>query len=165
MTLTEERPAAAPPSEANLLEVRNLKKYFPITRGIFRRVVGQVRAVDDVSFAIPRGKTLGLVGESGCGKTTTSRMIMRAFDPTSGDIMFNDPGMGWVNVPALGPADVRRLRPNMQMIFQDPYSIPSGCSFHPRCPFYKPGVCDDPDYRQIAAGHWVRCNRAEELSA
>jgi peptide/nickel transport system ATP-binding protein len=122
VTLTESRQVEAAPSEANLLEVRNLKKHFPITRGIFRRVVGHVKAVDDVTFAIPRGKTLGLVGESGCGKTTTSRMIMRAFDPSSGDIMFKDPGMGWVNVPQLRPAEVRRLRPNMQMIFQDPYS-------------------------------------------
>jgi peptide/nickel transport system ATP-binding protein len=122
VTPTEAGVAAAPPSEANLLEVRNLKKYFPITRGLFQRVVGQVKAVDDVSFAIPRGQTLGLVGESGCGKTTTSRMIMRAFDPTAGEILFKDPGMGWVNVPELDPAEVRRLRPNMQMIFQDPYS-------------------------------------------
>jgi peptide/nickel transport system ATP-binding protein len=122
LTLAEERPAAAPPSEANLLEVRHLKKYFPITRGLFQRVVGHVKAVDDVSFAIPRGKTLGLVGESGCGKTTTSRMIMRAFDPTGGEILFKDPGMGWVDVPRLRPAELRRLRPNMQMIFQDPYS-------------------------------------------
>src|ERR687891_1893328 len=91
------------PDDGNLLEVRDLAKLFPITQGLFKRVVGHVRAVDDVSFTIPRGKTLGLVGESGCGKTTTSRMIMRAFDPTSGDILFKDPGMGWVNVPELGP--------------------------------------------------------------
>jgi peptide/nickel transport system ATP-binding protein len=104
------------------LDVRGLKKLFPITQGFFKRVVGQVRAVDDVSFAIPRGKTFGLVGESGCGKTTTSRMIMRAFDPTAGEIMFRDRGLGWVDLTRLTPRELRRVRPNMQMIFQDPYS-------------------------------------------
>jgi peptide/nickel transport system ATP-binding protein len=68
------------------------------------------------------------------------------------------------SIPKLGKKSHSRLESIKGMV-PDPYSIPSGCSFHPRCPFYKPGVCDDPDYRQIAAGHWVRCNRAEELSA
>ncbi len=106
----------------NLLDVRDLKKSFPITHGLLRRVVGQVRAVDGVSFAIPRGKTLGLVGESGCGKTTTSRLILRAFDPSGGEVWFNDRRAGWVDIPRLDPAALRRMRPNMQMIFQDPYS-------------------------------------------
>ncbi len=108
--------------ETNLLDVRNLRKFFPVTQGLFRRQVGQVRAVDGVSFAIPRGKTLGLVGESGCGKTTTSRLILRAFDPSSGEVWFNDRHDGWVDIPRLEKAALRRLRPNMQMIFQDPYS-------------------------------------------
>lgn len=107
---------------ADLLVVRNLRKYYPITRGFFQRVVGHVKAVDGVSFTIPSGKTLGLVGESGCGKTTTSRLILRAFDPTSGNILFNDKDLGWVDVPALERAQMRQLRRNMQMIFQDPYS-------------------------------------------
>src|SRR5437867_8320365 len=98
-----------------LLDVRGLKKLFPITQGFVERVVGQVRAVDDVSFAIPQGKTFGLVGESGCGKTTTSRMIMRAFDPTAGEIMFRDRGLGWVDLTRLTPRELRRVRPNMQM--------------------------------------------------
>src|SRR5215471_5862384 len=106
----------------NLLEVKDLAKLFPITKGMFRKVVGHVRAVDGVSFSIPKGKTLGLVGESGCGKTTTSRMILRAFDPTSGEVMFHDRSLGWVDITKLDDATLRKIRPNMQMIFQDPYA-------------------------------------------
>ncbi len=111
-----------PPDDGNLLEVRDLAKLFPITQGLFKRVVGHVRAVDGVSFTIPKGKTLGLVGESGCGKTTTSRMILRAFDPTSGEVLFQDRRLGWVDVTKLPDVTLRRIRPNMQMIFQDPYA-------------------------------------------
>jgi peptide/nickel transport system ATP-binding protein len=112
----------AAPDANNLLEVRDLAKLFPITQGLFKRVVGHVRAVDGVSFTIPRGKTLGLVGESGCGKTTTSRMILRAFDPTSGQVLFQDRRLGWVDITKLDNAALRQIRPNMQMIFQDPYA-------------------------------------------
>src|SRR5581483_7087101 len=123
----ESSPAVAttsqpPTTDDVLLRVDDLYKHFPITKGLFKRVVGQVKAVDGVSFEIPEGKTLGLVGESGCGKTTTSRMIMRAFDPTSGHIWFRDRQLGWVDIPELGPAELKRIRPDMQMIFQDPYS-------------------------------------------
>jgi peptide/nickel transport system ATP-binding protein len=78
--------------------------------------------VDGVSFTIPEGKTLGLVGESGCGKTTTSRMILRAFDPTAGQVLFQDRRLGWVDITKLDDAALRQIRPNMQMIFQDPYA-------------------------------------------
>ncbi|HEY3062005.1 MAG TPA: oligopeptide/dipeptide ABC transporter ATP-binding protein [Chloroflexota bacterium] len=105
-----------------LLEVTELRKFFPITQGLLKRTVGHVRAVDDVSFSIPKGKTLGLVGESGCGKTTTSRLILRAFDPSSGAVWFKDRQKGWVDVTKLDSNSLRGLRPNMQMIFQDPYS-------------------------------------------
>src|SRR5919197_1437938 len=111
-----------PPDNGNLLEVRDLAKLFPITQGLFKRVVGHVRAVDGVSFTIPKGKTLGLVGESGCGKTTTSRMILRAFDPTAGQIWFEDKKLGWGDITKLDQATLRQIRPNMQMIFQDPYA-------------------------------------------
>jgi peptide/nickel transport system ATP-binding protein len=114
--------ATPPLDDVDLLDVRGLEKTFPITQGFFKRVVGQVRAVDGVSFTIRQARTLGLVGESGCGKTTTSRLILRAFDPTAGSIWFRDRASGWVNIPALDASGVRRLRPNMQMIFQDPYS-------------------------------------------
>src|SRR5829696_7903619 len=90
-----------PTDDENLLEVRDLAKLFPITQGLFKKVVGHVRAVDGVSFSIPRGKTLGLVGESGCGKTTTSRMILRAFDPTAGQVLFDDRKLGWVDITKL----------------------------------------------------------------
>jgi peptide/nickel transport system ATP-binding protein len=121
MTLVDTAPARPTLDDRDLVVVRDLRKYYPITRGLMRRVVGHVKAVDGVSFSIPQGKTLGLVGESGCGKTTTSRLIMRAFDPTGGEIYFQDKSQGWVNVPDLDPVHLRQIRPNLQMIFQDPY--------------------------------------------
>jgi len=106
-----------------LLEVNNLKKHFPINKGfVFSKLVGQVKAVDDVSFYIRPGETLGLVGESGCGKTTTGRLIMRAYDPTGGEIWFNDARLGRVNVATLDKQELHQIRMNMQMVFQDPYS-------------------------------------------
>ncbi len=105
-----------------LLEVRNLKKYFPIQRGFFRRTVGHVKAVDDVSFYVMEGETLGLVGESGCGKTTTGRCILRAIPPTEGEVWFRDPDLGRVNVAELEPEELRSIRRSMRMIFQDPYA-------------------------------------------
>jgi peptide/nickel transport system ATP-binding protein len=105
-----------------LLEVKSLKKYFPIERGFLRRVVGQVRAVDDVSFYIMEGETLGLVGESGCGKTTAGRTILRAIPPTSGQVMFRDPVLGRVDVSKLDDEQLRQVRRSMRMMFQDPYT-------------------------------------------
>ena len=114
---------AAPDADApNLLEVRGLKKYFPIRQGLFRRVVGQVKAVDDVSFMVRRGETLALVGESGCGKTTTARAILRAVEPTAGSVMFRTQAGAVVEVTTIPRASLRPLRREMQMIFQDPWS-------------------------------------------
>ncbi|MFP4359022.1 MAG: dipeptide ABC transporter ATP-binding protein, partial [Puniceicoccaceae bacterium] len=105
-----------------LLSVRGLCKHFPIrSGGVFRRQVGSVRAVEDVSFDLYPGETLGIVGESGSGKTTVSRSILRAIDPTSGEIRFRHDG-ATVDLATLGPAELKRLRPQMQMIFQDPFS-------------------------------------------
>ena len=109
-------------NEKPLLEVKNLQKFFPIRKGILRSVVGHVRAVDDVSFSIRRGETLSLVGESGCGKTTTSRCILRALNPTGGDIIFHSDNNQVLNVAKLPKRGLRSLRREMQMIFQDPYS-------------------------------------------
>ncbi len=107
---------------APLLEVKDLKKHFPIQRGLLRRTVGQVRAVDGVSFTIGKGQTYGLVGESGSGKTTTGRMLMRAIEPTAGEIWFQDSALGRVNVADLDTGRLRQIRRNMKIIYQDPYS-------------------------------------------
>ncbi|MEJ2556180.1 MAG: dipeptide ABC transporter ATP-binding protein [Anaerolineae bacterium] len=100
-----------------LLRVRNLKKHFPITGGLLNRRVGAVKAVDGISFEIKPGETLGLVGESGCGKSTTGRAILQLQRPTSGQVFFEDQ-----ELTQLSPGELRWLRPKMQMIFQDPYS-------------------------------------------
>lgn len=117
-----EQTASSVSASRPLMEVRNLKKHFPITRGLLRRVVGQVKAVDDVSFTIHEGETLGLVGESGCGKTTTGRCLLRAVDPTGGEILFHRDEHTVVNVATADGAALKGLRRDMQMIFQDPYS-------------------------------------------
>src|SRR4051812_16691212 len=110
------------PGEAGLLEVEGLRKYFPIHRGIFRSVIGEVKAVDGVSFTIRERETLALVGESGCGKTTTGRCVVRAIEPTSGSVRFKTQDDQWVDLLAQKGDDLRRLRREIQMIFQDPYS-------------------------------------------
>lgn len=108
----------------NLLEVSHLKKYYPIGSGLFKKVNSHVRAVDDVSFTIEKGTTMGLVGESGCGKTTVGRTILRLHDVTDGTVKFNG-----ADLSKLRREELRRVRPKMQMIFQDPYS-----SLSPRMP-------------------------------
>jgi peptide/nickel transport system ATP-binding protein len=108
-------------NEKPLLEIRNLKKYFPIEKGFFRRVVGHVRAVDDVSLEVHRGETMGLVGESGSGKTTLAHCVLRAYDLTEGEILFR-PHDEVYSLGELGPNELREVRPHIQMIFQDPYS-------------------------------------------
>jgi oligopeptide/dipeptide ABC transporter ATP-binding protein len=100
-----------------LLSVRNLRKEFPIKRGVLARQVGAVKAVNDVSFDVARGETLGVVGESGCGKTTTGRTILRLIEPTSGEIRFEGK-----DVRSMGTSELRALRREMQIIFQDPVS-------------------------------------------
>jgi peptide/nickel transport system ATP-binding protein len=104
-----------------LLEVRDLKKHFPIVRGFLKNVQGHVKAVDGVSFSVAEGETLGLVGESGCGKTTTGNCILRLLEPTSGEVTFYDEGKP-IDVLAMDQTELRRAWCNMQMIFQDPYS-------------------------------------------
>ncbi len=104
-----------------LLEVKGLKKYFPIRKGLLRKVVGHVKAVDDVSFTVKRGETLALVGESGCGKTTVSRCIMRALDPSAGEVNFTLDGQT-TDLATLGGKGLKPFRRHLQMVFQDPFS-------------------------------------------
>jgi oligopeptide/dipeptide ABC transporter ATP-binding protein len=110
--------------QKDLIRVENLKKYFPVRGGLFQRVVAWVQAVDDVSFTIRQGETLGLVGESGCGKTTVGRTMLRLIEPTDGKVYFNSS-----DVFALNNHDLKGYRRRMQIIFQDPYS-----SLDPRMP-------------------------------
>ena len=132
-----------------LIEVRDLVKHFPLTRGvIFRRQVGAVQAVDGVSFEVEPGETLGLVGETGCGKSTTARLLLRLIDPTRGSILFQGQ-----DIAGLRGRELKGLRREMQIIFQDPYS-----SLNPRKtvgsiiaePFVVHGVHDEPGERRRA---------------
>ena len=104
-------------TQQRLLEVRDLKKYFPIKRGFFKKTVGYVKAVDGVSFHLDRGESLGVVGESGCGKSTAAKALMRLVEPTSGSIRFNGQDLCQLDAAAM-----REARKNIQIIFQDPYS-------------------------------------------
>ncbi len=117
MTTTESRL-----SEERLLEVSDLEKHFPIKQGFLKREVGQILAVDGVNFHINEGETLGLVGESGCGKTTTARCILRAVDPTNGEILFRTREDEVVDIAMLKGTELKKIRSDIQMIFQDPFS-------------------------------------------
>jgi peptide/nickel transport system ATP-binding protein len=106
-----------------LLEVMNLKKYYPIEAGFMKKQVGLVRAVDDISLYINRNETLGLVGESGCGKTTLGRCILRAVEPTSGEIYFHmEKGKPPVEMVKLDKAELQKIRKHLALVFQNPYS-------------------------------------------
>ena len=121
--MSENMNTAATESEY-LLEVNNLVKWFPIKSSFFKRVIGHVKAVDGVSFKIKRGQTMGLVGESGCGKSTCGRTLLRLQEKTSGEVLFEGQ-----DIFALSREELRRMRPRMQIVFQDPYS-----SLSPRLP-------------------------------
>ena len=143
-------------SDQRILEVKNLRKYFPIRQGLLRRTVGNVRAVDDVNFFIRKGETLSLVGESGCGKTTTSRCILRALQPTAGEILFLSENKTVVDVAALPKSGLRPLRRQMQMIFQDPYS-----SLNPRMTVFE--IIGEPLLVNGVRNADQRRERVEEL--
>ncbi len=139
-----------------LLDVKDLKKHFPIRQGFFQRVIGHVRAVDGVDFFISKGETLSLVGESGCGKTTTSRCILRALQPTEGKVLFHTEDGDVVNMATQPKHKLRWLRREMQMIFQDPFS-----SLNPRMTLFdiigEPLLCNGVTNRE------ERLDRVAEL--
>jgi peptide/nickel transport system ATP-binding protein len=110
------------PENNNLYSVRNLKMHFPIERGFFGKVVGHVKAVDDVNLEIRHGETLGLVGESGCGKTTLGRCLVRAYRPSAGELWFRKENGQQVNLATLDKRELRPYRKDLRMMFQDPYS-------------------------------------------
>ncbi|OGB88612.1 MAG: peptide ABC transporter ATP-binding protein [candidate division NC10 bacterium RIFCSPLOWO2_12_FULL_66_18] len=143
-------------TSVRLLDVKGLQKFFPIRKGFLKREAGQVRAVDDVSFHVDKGETLSLVGESGCGKTTTARCILRAITPTAGQILFRSEDGPVVDVASLPKSRLRPLRRQMQMIFQDPFS-----SLNPRRTLFdivaEPLAANDVGTRQ------ERVNRVAEL--
>ncbi len=144
-------------SDETLLQVKALKKYFPIEKGLLRRQVGQVKAVDDVSFLIKRGEALGLVGESGCGKTTLGRCVLRAIDPTEGEIILRTSGGAIVDITALDKPELRELRKEMQMVFQDPFS-----SLSPRMTVLD--IIGEPLWAQGVRGQAME-DRVRELAA
>lgn len=148
-----------PETNSLLLDVKNLKKHFPIRRGLLRKTVGYVRAVDGVSFYIRPGETFGLVGESGCGKTTTGRCIIRLIEPTSGEVIFNDETLGQVHVEQVDKEQMRSLRRNMQIVFQDPYA-----SLNPRLTL-KQIVGEPLIVNKIAHGRELEDRVAELLKA
>jgi peptide/nickel transport system ATP-binding protein len=120
---SSQAPEPSTPTNAGpLLELKNLKMYFPINRGLFHRVVGHVKAVDDVSLTIQEGETLALVGESGCGKTTLGRCIVRIYDPTDGAINYVEENGGTTDLATLQGKSMKPYRRAIRMIFQDPYS-------------------------------------------
>jgi oligopeptide/dipeptide ABC transporter ATP-binding protein len=135
-----------------LLEVKNLKVHFPIVSGIWRRTKGYVRAVDDLSFDLMDGETLGLVGESGCGKTTAGRAILRAVEPTSGEILFRMRDGSRVSTTTANSEERRLLRQEMQLIFQDPFA-----SLNPRMTVFD--IVADP----LRVNHVARGKEVEDL--
>ncbi|MDZ7265571.1 MAG: dipeptide ABC transporter ATP-binding protein, partial [candidate division KSB1 bacterium] len=141
------------PTDSVLLQVQQLKKYFPLRSGIMSRITGYVYAVDDVSFALKTGETLGLVGESGCGKSTVARLLLRLIEPTAGEVIFDGK-----NIYSVDRAALRQLRRQMQIIFQDPYS-----SLNPRMTIMEI-VGEALSYHKIATGKEKK-ERVQELLA
>ena len=137
-----------------LLDVKGLRKFFQIRKGFLQRVVGHVRAVDDVNFYINKGETLSLVGESGCGKTTTSRCILRALQPTAGNILYQTEAGQVIDIAGIPKQQLRPLRREMQMIFQDPFS-----SLNPRMTLFD--IVGEP---LLLAGMKSRQERMERVA-
>ena len=144
------------PTPEPILELRDLKKHYLITRGLMRKQVGVVKAVDGVTLSVPAGKTVGLVGESGCGKTTTGHCIMGGIPATSGEIVFCHPELGLMDLAKADPAQLANARRAMQMVFQDPNS-----SLNPRMTVFDI-VAEPLVVNKVASGTALR-QRVEEL--
>ena len=144
-------------ADQRLLNVQGLTKYFPITKGFLKRVVGHVRAVDDVNLYLNAGETLAIVGESGSGKTTLGRMIVRAIEPTRGEVLLRINGGGWTDIAQLQGETLRAARRHFHMIFQDPYS-----SLDPRMTVLD--IVKEPlVYNKIASGDDAKAQVIETL--
>jgi oligopeptide/dipeptide ABC transporter ATP-binding protein len=148
-----------PDKEKIILDVKDLKLHFPIYEGILKRVVGHVKAVDGVSFQLRDGEVLGLVGESGCGKTTVGRTILRLYDPTSGEIWYTKPNGERVNLAAINQRQMKPLRREVRMIFQDPFS-----SLNPRLTV-KDLISEPLEIHGIARGKEAERRVAELMSS
>ena len=142
-----------------LLEVKGLKKYFPIRKGFFQKVVGNIRAVDDVSFYIRENEVLGMVGESGCGKTTVGRTVLRLYDPTDGEVWYRTKDGERVDIAKISLQDMKSLRREMRMIFQDPFS-----SLNPRHPV-KDIIGEPLLIHKVAKGRQLEDRVAELMEA
>ena len=146
-------------TNTTILEVKNLKQHFPIHRGLLQRVVGHIKAVDGVSFSVQEEEVLGLVGESGCGKTTLGRTILRLYDPTAGEIWFRRQNGDWLDISQISQKQMKSLRREMRMIFQDPFS-----SLNPR--FTVKDLIGEPlIIHGIAKGRAMEDRVAELMSA
>jgi oligopeptide/dipeptide ABC transporter ATP-binding protein len=142
-----------------ILEVRNLKMHFPMYRGLIQKVVGHVKAVDGVSFFLKEREVLGLVGESGCGKTTVGRTVLRLYDPTAGEIRFRRKTGEWVDIARISQKNMKPLRREMRMIFQDPFS-----SLNPRLTV-KDLISEPLEIHNIAHGKAAEAQVAELMRA
>jgi oligopeptide/dipeptide ABC transporter ATP-binding protein len=145
--------------ENNILEVKDLKMHFPITQGFLQRVVGQIKAVDGVTFNLREKEVLGLVGESGCGKTTVGRTILRLYDPTAGEVRFRSQSGEWIDVAHISQKKMKPLRREMRMIFQDPFS-----SLNPRLTV-KDLISEPLEIHNVAHGKKAEERVAELMTA